>query len=234
MLYKFSSDSLCKFDFRFDFHLDKPTSSSSDRTSEPASRSDSIPVPVPLPTSSSDAAFQSIVYTYNITVIFTGNYCADHVVCIYVDKLYRYLYSVLYAVYIRVYVYNKLPQNKTIMGQLLRWMLWHYKQFTADHIMCIGSIRCVYSTVNLLHNHCIFSIYINRYIINLIHIYISKYTVILQWYYSYSAVCLWVRSVRLIRSWSRTGTPLRILSPFWKRVSFPVAFSWSGILYLYA
>ena len=125
MLYKFSSDSLCKFDFRFsfrfDFHLDKPTSSSSDRTSEPASRSDSIPVLVPLPTSSSDAAFQSIVFTYNITVKLTGNYCADHVVCIYVDKLYRYLYSVLYAVYIRVYVYNKLPQNKTIkLGHLLR------------------------------------------------------------------------------------------------------------------
>lgn len=89
--------------FRFNFHLDKQTSSSSDRASKPASRSNSIPVP--LPTSNSDAAFQSIVFTYNITVIFMGNYCADHVVCIYVDKLYRYLYSVLYAVYIRIYVY---------------------------------------------------------------------------------------------------------------------------------
>lgn len=100
--------------FRFSFHLDKPTSDSDDRTSEPASCSDSIPVP--LPTSGSDAAFQSIVFTYNITVIFTGNYCADHVVCIYVDKLYKYLYSVLYAVYIRiyVYVYVKYPKTKLL------------------------------------------------------------------------------------------------------------------------
>lgn len=184
MLYKFSSDSLCKFDFRFsfrfDFHFDKLTSSSSDRTSKPASRSDLIPVS--LPTSSSDAAFQSIVFTYNITVKFTGNYCTDHVVCIYVDKLYRYLYSVLYAVYIRiyVYVYVKYPKTKPLWG-IYSGECSGTINSLLPIISCASAVSDVfYSTVNLLHNHCIFSVYINRYIINLIHIYISKYTVILQ------------------------------------------------------
>ena len=115
MLYKFSSDSLCKFDFRFsfrfDFHFDKLTSSS-------------------------DAAFQSIVFTYNITVKFTGNYCTDHVVCIYIDKLYKYLYSVLYAVYIRVYVYV------TLLIYL--------------HIYSIAQVNTLAKKLHLLPNHYVY------------------------------------------------------------------------------
>lgn len=90
-------------------------------------------------------------------------------------------------IYVYMYMYNKLPQNKTIIIILLNWGIYSGEcsgkktAFIAESLCVSSAVSDVfYSTVNLLHNHCIFSVYINRYIINLIHIYISKYTVILQ------------------------------------------------------